>query len=82
MSNPLYVGIDISSKQNVVCCLTNDSEKQALSRFSVCNNRPGIMELQNRIHQLEQKHNFSKFCLGLSILAVTLHMQLYTYINI
>lgn len=65
MSNPLYVGIDISSKQNVVCCLTNDSEKQALSRFSVCNNRPGIMELQNRIHQLEQKHNFSKILFGL-----------------
>ncbi|HCS74929.1 MAG TPA: hypothetical protein DIW17_13775 [Clostridiales bacterium] len=65
MTNHLYVGIDISSKQNVVCCLTNDSEQHPLSRFSVYNNRPGIMELQDRIHQLEQKHNFSKILFGL-----------------
>ncbi len=65
MTNHLYVGIDISSKQNVVCCLTNDNEKHAMSRFSVYNNRPGIMELQNRINQLEQKHNFSKILFGL-----------------
>jgi len=65
MSNPLYVGIDISNKENVVCCLTKDSEKQALSRFTVHNNRPGIMELQDRIRQLEQKHNFSEILFGL-----------------
>lgn len=65
MSNPLYVGIDISSKENVVCCLTKDSEKQALSRFTVHNNRPGIMELQDRIRQLEQKHTFSEILFGL-----------------
>jgi transposase len=65
MSNPLYVGIDISSKENVVCCLTKDSEKQALSRFTVHNNRPGIMELQDRIRQLEQKHSFSEILFGL-----------------
>lgn len=75
MSNPLYVGIDISSKENVVCCLTKDSEKQALSRFTVHNNRPGIMELQDRIRQLEQKHNFSEILFGLSIPAATLPMQ-------
>lgn len=65
MSNPLYVGIDISSKENVVCCLTNESEKQALTRFTVHNNRPGIMELQDRTCNLVQKHGFSAILFGL-----------------
>jgi len=65
MSNPLFVGIDISSKDNVVCCLTKDSEKQAICRFTVLNNRPGIMELKERICQLRQKYNFSEILFGL-----------------
>lgn len=60
MSNPLFVGIDVSSKDNVVCCLTNDDEKRPLSRFTVLNNRPGILELKQRISQLVQKHSFDE----------------------
>jgi len=65
MPTPLFVGIDVSSKDNVVCCLTNDDEKRPLSRFTVLNNRPGILDLQQRITQLVQKHNFDQVRFGL-----------------
>ena len=65
MPNPLFVGIDISSKDNSVCCLTNESEKHSISRFTVRNNRPGIMELKDRICRLQQKNNFSEILFGL-----------------
>lgn len=80
MSNPLYVGIDISSKENVVCCLTQESEKQALSRFTVHNNRPGIMELQDRIRQLGQKHSFSEILFALEHTGCySTHAAMYLY---
>lgn len=65
MSSPLFVGIDVSSRDNVVCCLTNDDEKRPLSRFTVLNNRPGILELQHRINHLIQKHNLNQVKFGL-----------------
>lgn len=65
MPSPLFVGIDVSSKNNVVCCLTRDEEKKALSRFSVSNNRPGIMEFQERITSLIDKHGFEQVLFGL-----------------
>ncbi len=63
--NSLYVGIDVSSKDNVVCCLTKDSEKLPVSRFTVQNNRPGIIELRDRISQLAQKNGISEILFGL-----------------
>lgn len=65
MPSPLFVGIDVSSKNNVVCCLTRDEEKKALSRFCVTNNRPGIMEFQERITSLVHKHGFEQVLFGL-----------------
>jgi len=65
MPTPLFVGIDVSSKDNVVCCLTNDEEKRPLCRFTVLNNRPGILDLQQRISQLVQKYNFDQVRFGL-----------------
>jgi transposase len=65
MPNPLFVGIDVSSKDNVVCCLSNDDEKKPLCRFTVLNNRPGILELKQRINQLVQKHSFNQIRFGL-----------------
>jgi len=65
MPNPLFVGIDVSSKDNVVCCLTNDDEKRPLYRFTVLNNRPGILELKERISWLVKKHNFNEIRFGL-----------------
>lgn len=65
MTSPLFVGIDVGSEANVVCCLTRDEEKRPLSRFNITNNRPGIMELQDRISKLVQKHGFEKILFGL-----------------
>lgn len=65
MPNPLFVGIDVSSTDNAVCCLTNDDERRPLSRFSVLNNRPGIMELRERISQLVDRHDFDEIRFGL-----------------
>lgn len=65
MPNPLYVGIDVSSTDNVVCCLSDLEEKRPLARFSVANNRPGILDLKDRISNLVAKHGFGEVCFGL-----------------
>lgn len=65
MTSPLFVGIDVSSKNNVVCCLTRDEEKRPISRFTITNNRPGINELQDRITKLVKKHGYEQLLFGL-----------------
>jgi transposase len=65
MTYPLFVGIDVSSSDNVVCCLTKDEEKKPLCRFTVSNNRPGIMEFRERIVSLVHKHGFDQILFGL-----------------
>lgn len=65
MTSPLFVGIDVSSKNNVVCCLTRDDGKRPLSRFTITNNRPGINELQDRITKLVKKHGYEQLLFGL-----------------
>ncbi len=65
MSCPLFIGIDVSSKENTVCCLSNDDEKRPLARFRVMNNRPGILELRDRVNSLLEKHNFDSLLFGL-----------------
>lgn len=44
----LFVGIDVSSKENVVCFLDFTSQKPITS-FAVTNNQPGAIELSNHI---------------------------------
>ncbi|SCM82704.1 transposase [uncultured Sporomusa sp.] len=46
----LFVGIDVSSRENVVCAL--DYESQKLLRFSVPNNQPGAVEMAKKFHAL------------------------------
>ncbi|MDC3426382.1 IS110 family transposase [Aquibacillus sp. 3ASR75-11] len=65
MTSPLFVGIDVSSKSNVICCLTRDEAKRPLSRFTITNNRPGIKELQDRITKLVKKHGYEQLLFGL-----------------
>lgn len=65
MPFPLFVGIDVSSESNSVCCLTRDEEKRPVSRFSVTNNRPGIQEFQDRITKLAQKLGAEEILFGL-----------------
>ncbi|BCJ86597.1 hypothetical protein [Effusibacillus dendaii] len=65
MPSPLFVGIDVGSEANSVCCLTRDDEKRPVSRFTVTNNRPGILEFQDRITKLVQKHHAQEVLFGL-----------------
>lgn len=65
MPSPLFVGIDVGSKDNVVCCLTREEASRPLSRFTVKNNRPGIMEFKDRISKLVHKHGFEETLFGL-----------------
>ncbi|CAM3749174.1 IS110 family transposase [Alicyclobacillus pomorum] len=65
MSSPLFVGIDVGSESNVVCCLTRDDEKRPVSRFTVTNNRPGILEFQDRITKLAQQLQSEEILFGL-----------------
>ena len=44
--NPLFVGIDVSSKNNVVCLMKPDGTK--LSTFSVQNNLGGARAIPHR----------------------------------
>ena len=46
----LFVGIDVSSRENVVCAI--DYEAQKLLRFSVQNNHPGGVEMTQKLHAL------------------------------
>lgn len=45
----LFVGIDVSSRENVVCAL--DFEQQKRLRFSVSNNQPGAIEMAKKLHE-------------------------------
>ncbi len=65
MSYPLFIGIDVSSKENSVCCLTKDEERHPIARFSIANNRPGIHTLKEKINHLTEKHDFDRLLFGL-----------------
>lgn len=47
MNNALFVGIDVSSKNNVAYIMKPDVDKHSL--FSIPNNRPGAEILVDRI---------------------------------
>lgn len=47
MNNALFVGIDVSSKNNVAYIMKPDGDKHSL--FSIPNNRPGAEILVDRI---------------------------------
>lgn len=65
MPHILFVGIDVSSKNNVVCCLPEGDSTKSLSRFSVSNDEPGVMMLQERILSLMKKHELTHIRFGL-----------------
>jgi transposase len=65
MSHILFVGIDVSSKNNVVCCLPEGDSAKSLSRFTVSNDEPGVLALQERIVALMQKHGLTHIRFGL-----------------
>jgi transposase len=65
MPHILFVGIDVSSKNNVVCCLPEGDSTKSLSRFSVSNDEPGVLALQQRIVALIHKHGLTHIRFGL-----------------
>lgn len=51
----LFVGIDVSSRENVVCFLDFQSQKPSAS-FSVPNNQPGASTMADRIVEFMHQH--------------------------
>ena len=56
--NPLYVGIDVSSKTNVVYLMKPDGSK--ISNFSVANSRDGSKQLVRHIVSAVEDHSLGE----------------------
>ena len=66
--NPLFVGIDVSSKNNVVCLMRPDGTK--FSTFSVQNNLGGAKILSEKIVSALDKLQLSKVKIGLEATSI------------
>lgn len=66
--NPLYVGIDVSSKSNVVYIMLPDGSKH--SNFSLPNSRDGSMQLVKRILSALTVHSLDTVQIGLEATSV------------
>ncbi len=65
MPKLLFVGIDVSSNHNVVCCLPEDHQAKPLGRFTVLNDDPGIYQFRDRIQSIMGKHGLTHIRFGL-----------------
>lgn len=68
MNNALFVGIDVSSKDNVAYIMKPDGDKH--SSFSVPNNRPGAETLVDRIVEVLRKLFIPKVVIGMESTSV------------
>ena len=66
--NPLYVGIDVSSKINVVYLMLPNGDKH--SSFSVANSQDGSAQLVKRILSALTSHSFDTVLIGLEATSV------------
>ena len=66
--NPLYVGIDVSSKSNVVCFMLPDGSKH--SNFSVANSHDGSLQLVKRIFSAMTSYSLDTVLIGLEATSV------------
>ena len=66
--NPLYVGIDVSSKSNVVNLMLPDGEKH--SNFSVPNSQDGSTQMIKRILSVLTSHSLDTVIIGLEATSV------------
>ena len=66
--NPLYVGIDVSSKTNVVYLMKPDGSK--ISNFSVANSRDGSKKLVKHIMSAVEDHSLDEVVIGLEATSV------------
>ena len=61
--NTLYVGIDISSKSNVVYMMLPNGDKH--SNFSVASSHEGSIQLVKRIYSALTSHSLDTVLIGL-----------------
>ena len=66
--NPLYVGIDVSSKSNVVYLMLPNGDKH--SNFSVANSQDGSTQLVKRILSALTSHSIDTVLIGLEATSV------------
>ncbi len=66
--NPLYVGIDVSSKSNVVYFMLPDGSKH--SNFSVANSHDGSLQLVKRIFSAMTSYSLDTVLIGLEATSV------------
>lgn len=66
--NPLYVGIDVSSKSNVVFLMLPDGGKH--SNFSVANSLDGSSQMVKRILSAITSHSLDTVVIGLEATSV------------
>lgn len=66
--NPLYVGIDVSSKTNVVYLMKPDGSK--ISNFSVANSLDGSKKLVKIILSALENHSLDKVIIGLEATSI------------
>ncbi len=66
--NTLYVGIDVSSKSNVIYLMLPNGDKH--SNFSVANSHEGSTQLVKRIHSALTSHSLDTVLIGLKATSV------------
>lgn len=66
--NTLYVGIDVSSRSNVVYLMLPNGNKH--SNFSVANSHEGSVQLVKRIHSALTSHSLDTVLIGLEATSV------------
>ena len=66
--NPLYVGIDVSSKSNVVCLMLPNGHKH--SNFELKNSHDGSSQLVKRILSAMTSHSLDTVLIGLEATSV------------
>ena len=66
--NTLYVGIDVSSKSNVVFLMLPNGDKH--SNFSVANSQEGSTQLVKRIYSALTSHSLDTVLIGLEATSV------------
>ena len=74
--NPLFVGIDVSSKNNVVCLMKPDGIK--FSTFSVQNNLGGAKMLSEKIVSALDKLQLNEVKIGLEATSIYGDSLVYT----
>lgn len=68
MNNPIFVGIDVSKKDNHVNFINRDGEK--LNRFSCSNNLTGISKIVENIKDVVLKNDMNSVIIGLEATSI------------